>query len=150
MTTYFKPTLGRPPLFGTPEQMYAACCKYFEWVAANPLFENKVFQFQGAIVDGQIEKPRAMTIGAMCIFLGCSRDAWEQYRKREEFVDVCALVDAIIYQQKFELAAADLLNVQLIARDLNLREKQEINHTSDGSAMPTMIQLVAPDVDSKN
>lgn len=148
MTTYFKPTLGRPPLFDTPEQMYAACCKYFEWVAANPLFENKVFQFQGAPVPAEIEKPRAMTLVAMCTFLGFSRDAWENYRKREAFAETCELVDNIIYTQKFELAAADLLNVNLIARDLGLRDKQDINHSSpDGSMTPQTItfNIVKPD-----
>jgi hypothetical protein len=105
--------------------MYAACVKYFEYVAENPLVENKVFQFQGEPVPASLEKPRAMTLSGMCIFMGCSRDAWEQYRKREDFAEVCELVDSIIYQQKFELAAADLLNVNLIARDLGLRDRVE-------------------------
>jgi hypothetical protein len=92
-----------------------------------------------------------MTLSGMCIFMGCSRDAWEQYRKREDFAEVCALVDSIIYQQKFELAAADLLNVNLIARDLGLRDRSEIDHkSSDGTMAPTRIELVAPDVSSKD
>lgn len=125
MSTFWKPTAGPNPIFSSPDQMYARCVEYFEWVRDNPLIEKKIFQFQGGIVPGENEKPRAMTLVAMCTFLGCSRDAWENYRKREGFAEVCELVDNIIYTQKFELAAADLLNVQLIARDLNLREKIE-------------------------
>jgi hypothetical protein len=151
MSTYFKPRLGRPPLFDTAEEMYAACVKYFEYVAENPLVENKVFQFQGAPIPATINKPRAMTLVAMCTFLGCSRDAWENYRKREGFAETCELVDNIIYTQKFELAAADLLNVNLIARDLGLRDRSEIDHkSSDGTMAPTRIELVAPDVSSKD
>jgi hypothetical protein len=124
--TFWQPENPRnPPTFSSPDEMYARCCEYFEWVRDNPLTENKIFQFQGAIVDGQVEKPRAMTIRAMCIFMGCSTDTWSNYREREGFAEVCDLVDGIIYTQKFELAAADLLNVNLIARDLGLREKIE-------------------------
>ena len=149
MSTYFKPRLGRPPLFDTAEEMYAACCEYFEWVVENPLYEDKAFQFQGEPVHTHVVKPRAMTLVAMCTFLGCSRDAWEQYRKREGFAETCELVDNIIYTQKFELAAADLLNVNLIARDLGLRDRSEIDHkSSDGTMTPTRIELVAPDVSS--
>lgn len=112
-------------MFEDPEQMYDRCKEYFAYVIANPLYEVKVFQFQGGIVEGEVAKPRAMTIKALCIHLGCSVDTWANYRKREGFSEVCALVDDIIYTQKFELAAADLLNVNLIARDLGLREKIE-------------------------
>jgi len=152
MSTFWKSeNPRRPPVFSSPDEMYGRCVEYFEWVKSHPLFENKVFQFQGAIVDAQVEKPRAMTLVAMCTFLGCSRDAWSNYRKREGFAEVCELVDNIIYTQKFELAAADLLNVQLIARDLNLRERTEVDHkSSDGSMAPTRIELVAPDVSSKD
>jgi hypothetical protein len=131
--------------------MYAACCEYFQWVVENPLYEDKAFQFQGEPVHTHVVKPRAMTLVAMCTFLGCSRDAWENYRKREGFAETCELVDNIIYTQKFELAAADLLNVNLIARDLGLRDRSEIDHkSSDGTMAPTRIELVAPDVSSKD
>lgn len=126
MSTFWKSeNPRRPPVFSSPDEMYGRCVEYFEWVRDNPLFEEKVFQFQGEPVHANVTKPRAMTLVAMCTFLGCSRDAWSNYRKREGFAEVCELVDNIIYTQKFELAAADLLNVQLIARDLNLREKIE-------------------------
>jgi hypothetical protein len=131
--------------------MYAACCEYFQWVVENPLYEDKAFQFQGEPVHTHVVKPRAMTLVAMCTFLGCSRDAWENYRKREGFAETCELVDNIIYTQKFELAAADLLNVNLIARDLGLRDRSEIDHkSSDGTMAPPRIELVAPDVSSKD
>lgn len=129
--TFWVPAEGgkRPPIFKSPDEMWERCCEYFEYVKQNPLLEEKVFQFQGAPVHAEVHKPRAMTLKAMCIFLGCSKDAWENYRKREGYAEVCELVDDIIYTQKFELAAADLLNVQLIARDLGLREKIETTGT---------------------
>lgn len=133
----------RDPIFETPDEMWEKCCEYFEYVKNNPLIENKVFQFRGGIVDGQIEKPRAMTNKGLCIFLGCTVHTWMNYRKREGFDLICEAVDNIIYTQKFELAAADLLNAGFIGKDIGLTDRTEVNHTSDGSALPTMIQLVA-------
>lgn len=34
---------GRNPKFESPEALWAACCEYFEWVEANPLWEMKAF-----------------------------------------------------------------------------------------------------------
>lgn len=115
----------RDPIFETPDEMWERCCLYFEYVKQNPLFEEKVFQFQGEPVHASVTKPRAMTIKALCVHLGCTKETWANYRKREGFDEVCELVDSIIYTQKFELAAADLLNAGLIGRDLGLSDKVE-------------------------
>jgi hypothetical protein len=147
MTYWIPDSPRRDPIFEDPGQMYERCKEYFDYVRDTPLYEEKVFQHQGVIVRGEVTKPRAMTIKGMCIYLGFSRETWSLYRKREGFAEVCEMVEDIIYTQKFELAAADLLNVNLIARDLGLREKQDVNHTSeDGTMTPTRIELVAPHV----
>lgn len=141
----------RDPIFETPSEMWERCCLYFDYAKENPLIENKIFQFQGSIVEGQVQKPRAMTIKALCVHLGCSKDTWENYRKREGYSEVCELVDSIIYTQKFELAAADLLNAGLIGRDLGLTDKTVVDHQStDGSMTPTRIELVAPSVNGQD
>ena len=38
---------GPKPKFACPEHLWNACVEYFEWVAANPLYENKLVTFQG-------------------------------------------------------------------------------------------------------
>lgn len=115
----------RDPIFETPDEAWERCCAYFNYVKENPLYEEKVFQFQGEPVHASVTKPRAMTLRGLCIHLGCTRQTWDNYRKREGYSEVCDLVDAIIYTQKFELAAADLLNANLIMRDLGLKERVE-------------------------
>lgn len=124
--TFWVPTKPRrDPIFETPDEMWERCCAYFDYVKENPLQEHKVFQFQGGIVDGELTKPRAMTITGMCVHIGCNRSTWEEYRKREGFDVVCSLVDDIIYTQKVELAAADMLNAGFISKEIGLREKIE-------------------------
>ncbi|MBB3453908.1 hypothetical protein FHT86_002164 [Rhizobium sp. BK313] len=116
---------GRKPLFETPEALWNACCEYFEWVEKHPLWESKAFAFQGTVTVEKLPKMRAMTLTALRLFLDIDRSTWEAYRTREDYTAVTTRVEDIIYSQKLEGAAADLLNANIIARDLGLRDKQE-------------------------
>jgi hypothetical protein len=118
---------GRKPIFETPEALWQACSEYFEWVEANPLWEDKIISFQGVATHVDVAKMRAMTIGGLCIFLDISQQAWSEYRARQDFGEVVANAEQIIRQQKFTGAAADLLNANIIARDLGLADKQELS-----------------------
>ena len=62
-------THGRKPIFATPEILWDAATQYFEWNEANPLWETKSYMFQGAPVQDQIPKMRAMTIMGLCLYL---------------------------------------------------------------------------------
>lgn len=50
---------GRNPKFESPEALWAACCEYFEWVEANPLWEMKAFSYQGEVIQEPIAKSRS-------------------------------------------------------------------------------------------
>lgn len=126
---------GRDKLFASAELLWEACSEYFQWVEDNPLWEDKAAQYQGGVVDMPICKMRAMTIGGLCIFLGISRGTWNEWRKVKDFSEVMEAVEAVIYEQKFSGAAADLLNPNIIARDLGLVDKKDLS-SSDGSMTP--------------
>jgi hypothetical protein len=115
----------RDPVFESPDELWRRACEYFAYIKENPLYEEKAFQFQGQVVKDTVEKHRAMTITGLCIHFGCDRSTYENYRKREGYAEVCALVDDIIITQKVELAAADLLNAGFIAKELGMRERVE-------------------------
>lgn len=126
---------GRNPIFASPDDLWKSCVEYFEWVESHPLYEGKIFQFQGAIVRDTVAKMRAMTIEGMCLFLDISYQTWRDYTKRDGFLEVTTRAESVIYEQKFTGAAADLLNPNIIARDLGLADKKD--HTSsDGSMSP--------------
>ena len=61
----------------------------------------------------------------LCIFLDISQETWFDYSKKKDFSDVTKKIDKIIRTQKFEGASADLLNANIIARDLGLAERSE-------------------------
>ena len=126
---------GRNPIFASADDLWNACCEYFAWAEDNPLWETKLFSYQGDVTEGVVPKMRAMTIGGMCIFLGVDRRTWFAWRDTEDFSHVVARVDEIIRDQKFSGAAADLLNPNIIARDLGLSDKLD-HQSSDRSMTP--------------
>lgn len=142
---------GRSPIFKTSEDLWTACVEYFDWVEANPLYEDKLISFQGIAKHEPCAKMRAMTVAGLCIFLDISQQTWSQYRQKQDFTEVTTRVDEIIRTQKFQGAAADLLNPNIIARDLGLSEKSELTGAGGGPIEITRIERVivnAPDRDS--
>jgi len=116
---------GRKPIFKSPDELWEACVEYFQWVEDNPLWEDKVMMAQGEPTHVPISKMRAMTIDGLCIFLDIDEKTWSNYRDKEDFVGVTTRAERVIRNQKFSGAAADLLNANIIARDLGLRDKQD-------------------------
>lgn len=126
---------GRDRLFASAELLWEACCEYFQWVESNPLWEMKPFAYQGVVVQEPVAKMRAMTINGLCLFLDIDETTWRAWREVDDFSTVVSKAEKIIYEQKFTGAAADLLNPNIIARDLGLADKKDLG-SSDGSMTP--------------
>lgn len=119
---------GRDKIFETPDALWAACVEYFEYVEANPLWEAKPFAYQGEVTIAEVPKMRAMTAEGLYLFLDIDRKTWALYRKREDFIPVITRVEDTMRAQKFAGAAAELLNPNIIARDLGLSDKRDTTH----------------------
>ena len=142
---------GRRKIFGCPKLLWDCCVQYFQWVEDNPLLEEKVFHTDGRITRASVSKMRAMTIGGLCIFLDVDQSTWENYRSAEnykEYFRVITRAEEIIKTQKFTGAAADMLNPNIIARDLGLAEKRD-HSSSDGSMSPKSLSDFYADVDNE-
>ncbi len=131
---------GRARVFATPKDLAILAEDYFDWVEKNPLWESKVAHYQGDPVDLDRTKMRAMSIRALCRFIGIPASTWYLYCKREEFLNVTAAIQDVIHTQKFEGAAADLLNANIIARDLGLTERTDI--TSGGDSITQITRRI--------
>lgn len=117
---------GANPKFANSDDLWEACLEYFNWCESNPLKEAKAFSYEGKVTLADLPKMRAMTIGGLCIFLDVTRETWGEWRtSRPDLSDVITRAEAVIYEQKFTGAAADLLNPNIIARDLGLADKRE-------------------------
>lgn len=120
---------GRDKLFSSSEALWEACCEYFEWVEANPLIEMKPFAYQGQVVQEPVPKMRAMTKAALYLFLDIDRSTWDAWKSSNDFSAVCARAEDVMYSQKLTGSAADLLNANIIARELGLRDDQKVENT---------------------
>ncbi|OBW43512.1 hypothetical protein AB670_00041 [Chryseobacterium sp. MOF25P] len=122
---------GRDKLFGTPVLLWEAACEYFRWVEENPLYETKVFNYQGTIVTEKVPIMRAMTLAGLCFYLNCNEAYFRQFEKDKEesgdYSTVITDIRTVIYRQKFEGAAGNLLNANIISRDLGLADKKDIS-----------------------
>ena len=79
-----------------------------------------------------------MTISGMCMYLEISFQAWQNYKQREGFIDITTRAEQIIRTQKFQGAAANLLNPNIIARDLGLAYKNKHTGTGGAPLVPTI------------
>lgn len=127
---------GRDKLFATPELLWDAACEYFRWIEENPLYETKVFQFQGIVVTKEVPIMRAMTMAGLCFYLNCNEAYFRQFEKDIEgiensFSTVITDIKNVIYRQKFEGAAGNLLNANIISRDLGLADKKDISSNGE-------------------
>jgi len=121
---------GRKPIFETAEDLWNACVEYFAWVEENPLYTTELVKYQGSAEQVEVPKMRAMTITGLSLFLDIDVTTWKAQAKRsKDFSTVVTRAEGIIYDQKFSGAAADLLNANIIARDLGLADKRE--HTGN-------------------
>lgn len=117
----------------TSDELLAVALEYFQWCNEHPLKEEKVFCFKGAISRTTISLMRPFTITGFCIFAGIHSDTFTTvYRGREDMKEACDLISSIIRTQKFEGAAANLMNPIIIARDLGLTDKHEITGAGGG------------------
>lgn len=121
---------GRDKEYETPEVMWEEIAGYFQWCDDNPWMKNEAVKsgdLAGQIIS--IPTARPYTIGGLCIYLGISQDAWKDYCKRKDFIGITTHAEEAIRTQKFEGAAVGAFNANIIARDLGLSEKNDLNHS---------------------
>lgn len=123
---------GRERIFTTPDILWDAACEYFEYVQNNPLLEHDFVGKDAIEVDKR--KMRAMTLAGLCLYLDVNTVYFNQFEYSlegkdddvsKEYSKVIARIRDVIWTQKFEGAAAGLLNANLISRELGIADKTE-------------------------
>lgn len=128
---------GRDKLFASPELMWEAAVEYFKWCDENPLFEQRIsFGAYGQVTYANVAKVRAYTYQGLCRYLGCNTEYFRNFKNQkrtdgQDFSSIIKAIEEVIYQQKFEAAAADLLNANIISRDLGLADTTKVDLATD-------------------
>jgi len=117
----------------TPDELWDKANEYAKWCEDNPLWESKAFG-TGLII--KLPKMRAMTIQGFSLFANFFMQTWYEYEKDQTYIDIMTRIRNIFYSQKLEGAAAELLNPAIIARELRLPDRQEIDLISEQPLFP--------------
>lgn len=121
---------GANPLYDDPEKLWADCVSYFEELHNNPLIETKAFSNNGEVTYAYLPKIRAFTRKGLFLYIGIHHSTWDAWKlDREDLQSVIEHVEDVIFTQKFEAAAAGLLNSSFISVELGMQNK--ILHGSD-------------------
>lgn len=141
---------GKPRLFATPEDLWKAAVKYFQWAEDNPLVEEKIFHSQGEITKDTVTHPRTFTLAGFYVHANITEASWYDYKRRPEYSWVIERIQKAMFEQKFSGAASGFFNATIIARDLGLKEQQEIdqNVKSDVTVKADVKQITA-EMDAK-
>ena len=133
---------GRKLTYESGDALWDACVEYFEWVDANPLYADNIIAYEGVASHEPLAKMRPMTLEGLYIFLDIGKSTWKTWREHDTLKDTVERVETIIRTQKFEGAAAGLLNQAIIARDLGLVEKTASELSgANGGPIQTTAQL---------
>ena len=114
---------GNPPAY-KPLPLYEKALEFLQWLEANPLKEEKVFSNGKKL---KVSKMRAPTISGFCIFAGIDTSTFNRYEnhKSKAYRNITSKIKEIFFAIKLEGSAADLLNPNIIARELGLVDKSE-------------------------
>ena len=125
---------GRDMIFETPEKMWEAACEYFEWCDEHPLeIKDYVGKDGKAVIR---EKTRAYTLAGLALYFDVNTIYFTRFEeemskktdeKAKDFCKILSRIKQIMYNQKFTGAAADMLNANIIARDLGLIDKTNMS-----------------------
>lgn len=111
------------------KQLAIKCQEYIDFCLENPLME---VDFKGKdATEVKMPKMRAMNIMGLCHWLGIVTATWYGWKKEDKYLSVITRVEQIFYNQKFQGAAAGMLNPNIIARDLGLRDHTQMNVQDD-------------------
>jgi len=130
--------VGRKPKY-TPTTLLDKFNEYAKWVVENPLYESKGF---GSGVILKLPKMRAMTITGFAVYAGIISATFYEYEKNKEYTYIITHIRDVMFSQKFEGAAAELLNPNIIAHELGLidQSKYDVNMKAD-----VQIQMYLPE-----
>lgn len=164
-------THGRDKIFSTANDLWIAATEYFQWCDDHPWIKNEQKKGSQKIdvlellavakkenldindllhdsMSGIIEIPtaRPYTLTALCLYLGVNTKYFSDFKKNlkegdEDFSEVVTRIEETIYSQKFEGAAVGAFNANIIARDLGLSDKKELDHTTKGESINKLSDL---------
>lgn len=110
------------------EQLFSKAQEYIDYCLNTPIYQT---DFRGKDSNRvEIPKMRAMCLKGLCHWVGISTTTLHEMEKDQKYANIITQVKQLMFTYKFEGAAADQLNHNIIARDLGLQDHQKVNSTN--------------------
>lgn len=118
---------GRDRIIQDPQTLADASDEYFQWCIDNPIME---LDYRGKdLKPVELPHPRVFKKNELARFCGLSE--WrlinDLKKVSEDFSQVIARIEGVIADQKYTYAVVGMFNHNIIARDLGLSDKKELD-----------------------
>jgi hypothetical protein len=126
---------GRDKIFSDPQVLLEAVGEYFETIDDTPWHKNEAIkggEKAGEIVKLPTQQPYTIK-GGLCHFLDIDHKTWLNYREDPRFTATIERIEEFVFNQKFVGATVGAFNHNIIARDLGLKDNQDV--TSGGESI---------------
>lgn len=137
------PTSGRKPLYNNPKELENDILEYFK-VTSERTDWNKQQWVGKEGNEVVVNVPTPFTLSGLYLFLGICQQTWANYKAKSEFLGIITWAESVIYTQKFEGAATNHFNANIIARDLGLADKQDLNHGGQDDGNSIKVEIMRP------
>jgi hypothetical protein len=125
---------GRNRKISSPQEFAEYFIEYVESKEGDPLIKKEAKVVSGGAGKGssieyaELELMRAFTKDGFALFCGlCRWEIVESYKDENvDFSEIIHAIEKVIYTHNFEGAAANLLNSNIIARQLGLKDHSQI------------------------
>lgn len=148
-----KSSYSQKEIMSSAEKLLEAGEEYFLWNEANPLQKCEAIKSGdncGKLVT--IPMMRVLTMEGLCMYLNMSTSYFRKWefdlkqketltKKENELVTALGILKEAIRRQKFEGAASNLFNANLIARDLGINDTQNIHHMGNTDDSPIQMTI---------
>ena len=118
----------------TPEEVFNFAVRYFSWAESEAIKAIETAAFQGVISESLVHKPRVFTLTGLALFMGVNINRFARWRAEAGYSDVMEFIDNVIYEQKYQLGVAGIINSTIVGKELGIDKPQEITISNNSTA----------------
>lgn len=118
----------------TPEEVFNFAVRYFSWAESEAIKAIETAAFQGVVSESLVHKPRVFTLTGLALFMGVNINRFARWRTEAGYSDVMEFIDNVIYEQKYQLGVAGIINSIIVGKELGIDKPQEITISNNSTA----------------
>lgn len=118
----------------TPEEVFDFAVRYFSWAESEAIKAIETAAFQGVVSESLVHKPRVFTLTGLALFMGVNINRFARWRTEAGYSDVMEFIDNVIYEQKYQLGVAGIINSIIVGKELGIDKPQEITISNNSTA----------------